>query len=169
MVKDQDENTVKGSLNLSDFEQGNIRFLGARAGLVLLFLGITLLQLFSFPGQFQHLRRTQGWPFFYEVALTLTVGVWLLCGQVALICLWQIIGAMKRFQFFSHQNLIWIQRLLLAFKSACITPMVLFLLIAPQADDPGFLVLLFIVTLFIFSLTAVTSLLKDQIASKIVD
>ncbi len=45
-------------------------------------------------------------------------------------------------------------------------PMVLFLLIAPKADDPGILVLLTIVTLFIFSLTAVTSLLKEQIATK---
>ena len=152
---------------MSNFELGNFRFFVARAGLVLLFLGITLLQLFSFPGQFQHMRRIRGWSFFYEVALTMTVGVWLLCGQVALICLWQIIGAMKVSLFFSRHNLVWIQRLLLAFKGACIMPMLLFLLIAPQADDPGFLVLLTIVTLFIFSLTAVTSLLKDQIASKI--
>lgn len=143
------------------------RFTAARGGFVALFLGITLLQLLSFPGQFQHMRRIQGWPFFYEVALTLTVGVWLLCGQVALICLWQIIGAMNRSQFFSRHNLVWIQRLLFAFKGACIMPILLFLLIAPQADDPGFLVLLTIVTLFIFSLTAVTSLLKVQIASKI--
>lgn len=139
----------------------------ARAGLVLLFLGITLLQLFSFPGQFQYMRRTQGWPFVFEVALTLTVGLWLLCGQIALIYLLRIVGAMKASQFFSKKNLTWIQRLLLAFKGACIMPMVLFLLIAPQADDPGFLVLLTILTLFIISLTIVTSLLKDQIASKI--
>jgi hypothetical protein len=153
-------------LVISTFELGNIRFVVARAGLVLLFLGITVLQLFSFPGQFQHMRRTQGWPALYEVALTLAVGLWLLCGQIALIYLLRLVGAMKASQFFSHQNLIWIQRLLFAFKGACVMPMVLFLLIAPKADDPGILVLLTIVTLFIFSLTAVTSLLKEQIATK---
>jgi hypothetical protein len=55
------------------------------------------------------------------------------------------------------------ERLLLAFKTATVIPICLFLMIAPQADDPGFLVVLSIVTLFIFSLTTVTSLLKDQI------
>jgi hypothetical protein len=39
-------------------------------------------------------------------------------------------------------------------------------MIAPQADDPGFLVVLSIATLFVFSLTGTTSLLKDQIEMK---
>jgi hypothetical protein len=45
--------------------------------------------------------------------------------------------------------------------------MVLILILIPQADDPGFFVMLSIFTLFIFSLTATTSLMKDQIASKV--
>jgi hypothetical protein len=55
----------------------------------------------------------------------------------------------------------------MSFKVASVIPAVLFLMLVPQADDPGFFVLLAIVALFIFSLTATTSLLKDQIASKI--
>ena len=141
----------------------DLRFIAARGGFVLLFLGLTLLQLFSFPGQFQHMRRTQGLSLVFEITLTLVVGLWLLCGQFALFALWKIVGEMKGDTFYSQKNLIWIERLLLAFKAASVIPFGLFLMIAPQADDPGFLVVLSIVTLFIFSLTATTSLLKSQI------
>lgn len=144
----------------------DFRFIAARGGFLLLFLGLTLLQIFSFPGQFQHMRRTQGLSLLFEVTLTLLVGLWLLCGQLALICLWRIVGTMRIDQFFSQSNLLWIERLVLAFKCASAVPVVLSLMLIPQADDPGFFVMFSIATLFIFSLTAMTSLLKDQIASK---
>lgn len=144
-----------------------MRFIVAKAGFLLLFLGLTLVQFLSFPGQFQHMRRTQGISLFIEVGLTIVVGLWILCGQVALYCLWRIVENMRRDEFFSALNLNWIQRLLTTFKVALVIPAVLFLMLIPQADDPGFFVMLTIIALFIFSLTATTSLLKDQIASKI--
>ena len=145
----------------------DFRFIAARGGFVLLFLGLTLLQLLSFPGQFQHMRRTQGISLVFEIALTLVVGLWLLCGQFALFTLWKIVGEMKADRFFGEQSLLWIDRLLSALKAACVIPFILFVMLVPQADDPGFFVMLTIVTLFIFSLTAMTSLLKDQIVSKV--
>ena len=144
-----------------------MRFIVAKAGFLLLFLGLTLVQFLSFPGQFQHMRRIQGISLFIEVGLTIVVGLWILCGQVALYCLWHIVENMCRNQFFSGVNLNWMARLLLSFKAASVIPAVLFLVLIPQADDPGFFVLLTIVALFILSLTATTSLLRDQIASKI--
>lgn len=144
-----------------------MRFIVAKAGFLLLFLGLTLVQFLSFPGQFQHMRRTQGISLFIEVGLTIVVGLWILCGQVALYCLWRIVENMRRDEFFSALNFNWIQRLLTTFKVALVIPAVLFLMLIPQADDPGFFVMLTIIALFIFSLTATTSLLKDQIASKI--
>ena len=143
------------------------RFIVAKAGFLFLFLGLTLLQFLSFPGQFAHMRRSQGISLVIEIALTIVVGLWILCGQVALYCLWQIVESMRRNRFYSAENLKWIQRLLMSFKVASVIPAVLFLILIPQADDPGFFVMLTIVTLFIFSLTATTSLLKDQIAAKI--
>ena len=145
----------------------DFRFIAARGGFALLFLGLTLLQLLSFPGQFQHMRRTQGISLVFEIALTLVVGLWLLCGQFALFTLWKIVGEMKADRFFGEQSLLWIDRLLSALKAACVIPFILFVMLVPQADDPGFFVMLTIVTLFIFSLTAMTSLLKDQIVSKV--
>ena len=144
----------------------DFRFIAARGGFVLLFLGLTLLQLLSFPGQFQHMRRTQGLSLVFEIALTVVVGIWLLCGQCALVALWKIVGEMKVDRFLEEQSLLWIDRLLLALKAACVIPFILFVMLVPQADDPGFFVMLMIVTLFLFTLASVTSLLRDQITSK---
>lgn len=144
----------------------DFRFIAARGGFVLLFLGLTLLQLFSFPGQFQHMRRTQGLSLVFEIALTLVVGLWLLCGQSALFTLWKIVGEMQADRFFGEQSLLWIDRLLLALKAACVIPCILFVMLVPQADDPGFFVMLTILTLFLFTLATVASLLRDQIKSK---
>ena len=143
------------------------RFVVAKAGFLFLFLGLTLVQILSFPGQFQHMRRTQGMSLLIEVALTIVVGLWILCGQVALFFLWQIVESMRRNRFYSTENLNWIARLLISFKVASVIPVVLFLILIPQADDPGIFVMLTIVALFIFSLTVTTSLLKDQITNSL--
>ena len=142
-------------------------FIVAKAGFLFLFLGLTLVQFLSFPGQFQHMRRTQGISLLIEVALTIVVGLWILCGQVALFCLWQIVESMRRNRFYSTKNLNWIARLLISFKVASVIPVVLFLILIPQADDPGIFVMLTIVALFIFSLTVTTSLLKEQITNSL--
>ena len=143
------------------------RFIVAKAGFLFLFLGLTLVQFLSFPGQFQHMRRTQGMSLLIEVALTIVVGLWILCGQVALFFLWQIVESMRRNRFYSTENLNWIARLLISFKVASVIPVVLFLILIPQADDPGIFVMLTIVALFIFSLTVTTSLLKEQITNSL--
>ena len=143
------------------------RFVVAKAGFLFLFLGLTLVQILSFPGQFQHMRRTQGMSLLIEVALTIVVGLWILCGQVALFFLWQIVESMRRNRFYSTENLNWIARLLISFKVASVIPVVLFLILIPQADDPGIFVMLTIVALFIFSLTVTTSLLKEQITNSL--
>ena len=143
------------------------RFVVAKAGFLFLCLGLTLVQILSFPGQFQHMRRTQGMSLLIEVALTIVVGLWILCGQVALFFLWQIVESMRRNRFYSTENLNWIARLLISFKVASVIPVVLFLILIPQADDPGIFVMLTIVALFIFSLTVTTSLLKEQITNSL--
>ena len=57
-------------------------------------------------------------------------------------------------------------RLVLALKAAVAFPIILILIIAPQADDPGVMVMLTAITLFIFTIFIVSSLLRDQIQSK---
>ena len=144
-----------------------LRFTAIKVLFFLLFSGLTLLQVFSFPGQFQHMRRMQGLSLLLEISLIFMVGLLLCCGQVALICLWRITEAIRVGLFFSHSNIVWIGRLLRAFKVASAIPVILILILAPQADDPGFFVMLSILMLFIFSLTVITSLLKEVIRDQV--
>jgi len=92
--------------------------------------------------------------------------MWLLCGQVGLIYLWKIVGCMKESRFYSKGSLELVRRFLLTLKIASAIPILLFIMLIPQADDPGFFVLLGVVTLFILSLAVTTSLLRDQIEIK---
>lgn len=140
------------------------QFIIARGSLLLLFFGITFIQLFSFPGQFAHMRRMQGVSLLLEISLTLVVGMWLLCGQLALVAIWKIVGEMKAQRFFALRSMQLIDRLIFALKAACVFPIIIFTLVAPQADDPGFFVLLSVITLFLVALAAITTLIKDQIA-----
>jgi hypothetical protein len=57
--------------------------------------------------------------------------------------------------------------LVLFLKIAAAVPIVLFLMIAPQADDPGFLVLITAIFCFLFALAMVATLLGDQVKSKV--
>jgi hypothetical protein len=49
------------------------RFKVARFSLLALFGIVTVLQLFSFPGQFSHMRRVNGLSLLIEILLTLVV------------------------------------------------------------------------------------------------
>ena len=143
-----------------------ISFQMARVSFTLLFLGISFIQVLSIPGQLAHIRRTNGITSAFEVALTFVIGMWLVCGQVGLIYLWKIVGHMKESRFYSKGSLELVRRFLLTLKIASAIPILLFIMLIPQADDPGFFVLLGVVTLFILSLAVTTSLLRDQIEIK---
>jgi len=73
---------------------------------------------------------------------------------------------MKENRFYSEGSLELVRRFLLTLKIASAIPILLFIMLIPQADDPGFFVLLGVITLFILSLAVTTSLLRDQIEIK---
>ncbi len=71
--------------------------------------------------------------------------------------------------FYSSESLNWINRFVAAVRTALIFPILLILIIAPQADDPGALVMLSAITFFVGSIYLMSSLLRDQIQSKVAD
>ena len=145
------------------------RFLVTRVALALLFFIVTVLQIFSFPGQFAHMRKESGISLLIEIILTLAVAFLFLCAQVAIYSLWKLIFHMQSSTFYSSASLNWINRFVAAVKTALIFPFLLILIIAPQADDPGVLVMLSAFTFFIGSIYLMSSLLRDQIQSKVAD
>ena len=142
------------------------KFLLAKVALIGLFTIVTVLQVFSFPGQFAHMGRINGWKLILEVALTLLVALLFLCAQVAIFSLGKLVKHIESGTFYTTNSYTWMNRLVLALKAAVIFPIILILIIAPQADDPGVMVMLTAITLFIFTIFIVSSLLRDQIQSK---
>ncbi len=142
------------------------RFRMARISFALLFFIVTVLQLFSFPGQFAHLRKVEGFSLLLELALTFIVGALFLSAQIVIFSIFKLINFMEKGNFFSGESIRWVNRIVKVLKWALLLPCSLILIIAPQADDPGVLVMLTAITLFIFSLFLITSLLRDQIESK---
>ena len=142
------------------------KFLLAKVALIGLFTIVTVLQVFSFPGQFAHMGRINGWKLILEVALTLLVALLFLCAQVAIFSLGKLVKHMESGTFYTTNSYTWMNRLIHALKTAVAFPIILILIIAPQADDPGVMVMLTAITLFIFTTFIVSSLLRDQIQSE---
>ena len=142
------------------------KFLLAKVALIGIFTIVTVLQVFSFPGQFAHMGRINGWKLIWEVALTLLVALLFLCAQVAIFSLGKLVKHMESGTFYTTNSYTWMNRLIHALKTAVAFPIILILIIAPQADDPGVMVMLTAITLFIFTIFIVSSLLRDQVQSK---
>ena len=142
------------------------KFRYAKLSIVSLFAIVTMLQIFSFPGQFAHMRRVGSIELIFEIWLTLLLALWLFTAQFALLCLWKIVSQIEISSIYSNSSLLWLDRLVQAFKYALITAIIVFLSIAVQADDPGAPVMLMALTLFISTLFVATSLLRDQLKSK---
>ena len=144
----------------------NFKILYARCSIILLVAIVTMLQIFSFPGQFAHMRRVGSIALLFEIWLTLLLAIWLFTAQFALLCLWKIVKQISLNSIYSNSAQKWLDRLVQAFKYALITAITVFISISLQADDPGAPVMLIALTLFISTLFIATSLLRDQLRSK---
>ena len=138
----------------------------AQLSIILLFAIITMLQLFSFPGQFAHMRKLGKIELIFEIWLVLLVEIWLLSAQFGLLCLWKILAQITSKTLFDPISILWLSRLVKTFKYALFVGIALLLTIALQADDPGAPVLLTALTLFISTLYISSSLLLDQVKLK---
>jgi hypothetical protein len=110
--------------------------------------------------------RINGWKLILEVALTLLVALLFLCAQVAIFSLWKLISYMQLGSFYSYNSIKWMNRFVISVRTATVFPILLILIIAPQADDPGVLVFLLAISFFIGSFYLVSLLLRDQIQMK---
>ena len=138
----------------------------AQLSIILLFAIITMLQLFSFPGQFAHMRKLGKIELIFEIWMVLLVGIWLLSAQFGLLCLWKILAQITSKTLFDPISILWLSRLVKTFKYALFVGIALLLTIALQADDPGAPVLLTALILFISTLYISSSLLLDQVKLK---
>ena len=138
----------------------------ARLSLVFLFIILTMLQIFSIPGQFRHMQQVGILSKLFELALTLGFFALIICAQVAIFSLLRIINLIAIDSFYTKKTMRWLNTFVASVKWALVFPIILMILIAPQADDPGALVLLTALTVFVGSFYLTSSMFKEQIEKK---
>ena len=126
-----------------------------------------MLQLLSLPGQFRHMRSMGAIKFWHEIFLTALMALIMLSAQIILISLWKSVELMAENNFYTTSSLKLLDRIVKALKFALICSVIMLTTILFQADDPGGPVALTALTLFISTLFVLTSLLRDQITSKV--
>ena len=144
----------------------NFKILYARSSIIFLFTIVTILQIFSFPGQFAYMRTVGSLELLSQIWLTSLLAIWLFTAQFGLLCLWKIVGKIEHSSIYSKGSLKWLGRLVQAMRYALITGAVVFFSVVIQADDPGVAVMLIALNLFISTIFVATSLLRDQLSVK---
>ena len=145
------------------------RYLLAKSSIFILFGVITMLQIFSFPGQFRHMKNQGAIKFWQELLLTGLLAAILFAAQLVLFSLWKILILMEGDDFFSIRTLNWFNKIVKSIGFALISAGLLLLAIFLQADDPGGPVLFTAITIFISTPYLLSSLLREQIKIKVSD
>lgn len=116
-----------------------------QAALVVLFAVLVVLQTLSFPGQFAHMAKEEPATAEWRWPLTVLFAYWLLCVQVVIVCIWKLLGFVKRDRIFSSVSMVWVNTILGAVAAAWIVLVGVFVSVVAVADDPGAPLLLFLV------------------------
>lgn len=117
--------------------------------LVLFFVGVTVLQTLSFPGQFRYLEsrgEMAGWERWTATGL---VAYEIFCVQVVLVAIWALLGRVRRDRIFDDSSFRWVDAIVVAMAAAGAVPicLVVALFLFGEHDDPGLPFLLVLVGL----------------------
>ncbi|KQS73593.1 hypothetical protein ASG41_02925 [Modestobacter sp. Leaf380] len=116
-----------------------------RAGLVVLFAVLLLLQVMSLPGQFRHMAEQDPGSAWLRWPLTVGAVLGVLCVQVVLVCTWRLLTLVQRDQIFTTASIRWVDTIVYAVAGAELLLLCLLVLVGATADDPGFLLLVLLV------------------------
>ena len=102
-----------------------------------LFFLFTVLQVFSFPGQFAYMAKTSPNDASLRWPLTFLVGFMFLCAQVVIVSVWKLLNFIKTDQIFTSQSLIHFDRIIYSIGAASLFPIGMLVFLFFEADDPG--------------------------------
>jgi hypothetical protein len=115
-----------------------------RIFLALLFLVLIPFEVFSLPGQFAHLAAESPEQAYLRWPATVVSIFWVVCVQVVVVCTWRLLGLVQGDRIFSPDALRWVDAILAAIGAAWLVLGVVLVLVGLHADDPGPIVLLFL-------------------------
>lgn len=138
--------------------------------LVLVFLGLLLAQVMSFPGEFIHSPADDPWRWpmlvFWELEAV--------CVQVVIVCTWRLLTLVQRDRIFAATSLRWVDVIAWTFVAAWLllaamaSAMVAYIYVTPELRDPGMPMVLTCVTLiaavFVLLVVVLRELLRQATA-----
>lgn len=140
-----------------------IAYWPSKAPLALLFVGVTVLQTLSFPGQFRY-RESIG-----EISAverwtgTVLVAYEFLCLQAVLVAIWVLLGRIRRDRIFDESSFRWVDVIIWAIVAAGLVPAGLLVALAlfGALDDPGLPFLLTMVALGVLVLALLMLVMRS--------
>ncbi|TPV52635.1 DUF2975 domain-containing protein [Pseudarthrobacter phenanthrenivorans] len=138
-----------------------------RVLLVMVFLGLLVAQVMSFPGEF--LFTTEEGPGMdpWRWPLLLFFEFEALCLQVVIVCIWRLLTLIQRDRIFSTASLRWVDAIVWAFVAAWLLLAVMagsfiaYLYFTPELRDPGTPALLIGITLIGAVLVLLIVVMRD--------
>ncbi|GAA4285630.1 DUF2975 domain-containing protein [Brevibacterium daeguense] len=134
-----------------------------RVLLVLVFLGLLIAQIMSFPGEFIHSAEGDPWRWpmliFWELEA--------LCVQVVIVCTWRLLTLVRRDRIFTAASMRWVDAIAWTFLAAWVLlvamagSMVLYIYFTPELRDPGPAAVLIGVTLLAAVFVLLIVVLRD--------
>ncbi len=108
-----------------------------KASLVLLFGLLLVFQTFSLPGQFAYMAQQSPDMAFLRWPATVITIFWVLCVQVVIVCIWQLLTLVQKDRIFSPTSMVWVNFVLGAIGAAWLVLAGVFLYIGFNASEPG--------------------------------
>jgi hypothetical protein len=115
-----------------------------RAFLVLLCVVLVPFETLSLPGQFAYMADQHPEDADLRWPLTAVTVFWVVCIQVVVLCTWKLLALVEADRIFSEVSFRWVNAIIGAIAAAGAVLLGVFLVVGFSADDPGILVLLFL-------------------------
>ncbi|RSM90677.1 DUF2975 domain-containing protein [Kibdelosporangium aridum] len=108
-----------------------------RVLLVLLFGLMVTLETVSLPGQFAHMALVSPENAYLRWPLTAVAVFWVVCAQVVIVCIWQLLTLVKRDRIFTDAAMVWVNVILWAIGAGWVVLVGVVGVVFFNADDPG--------------------------------
>jgi len=108
-----------------------------RVFLVLLFAILVVFQAMSLPGQFRAMARENPELAYLQWPATAVTVFWLLCVEVVIVAIWQLLTLVRRDRIFTEKSLVWVDVIMWAIGAGWLVLVAVSAYVAFNADDPA--------------------------------
>ncbi|WP_394615598.1 DUF2975 domain-containing protein [Lentzea sp. JNUCC 0626] len=114
--------------------------------LVALFGVLVMLETLSIPGSYRYSLEQHPDRAGENLAIMIVAIFWVLCVQVVLVATWKLLTLVRKDLIFTEAAIKWVDVMVWAIAAGWVVLVAVFIYLGTIADDPGVLVLFFVLT-----------------------